>query len=180
MTRNRSTAVRASRTARAIAASAALVALATACSHSSAHGSGATASATTTAPDIPGQVTVKVADVDLTITDAVAHLDGSGSGTLTMAVRSASGVPEHLDMIAAPNGVRGTLFGSAGKTGTGGSMMDAGIYLPDRTTITFGGKGPTVQFSHVRGVTATHTLPLVLQFGVARLVHLTARVSTTG
>ena len=185
MSRSRRTAARASRAARAIAVSAALTALATACSHSStasaSHGggSGAAPSASTAAPDAPGQVTVRTGDVDLTITDAVAHLDSAGNGTLTMAVRSDSGVPEHLDMVGAPDSGRGTLVGSTvGKYGDTGTMMDAGIYLPNGTTVRFGGTGPTVRFTAVHGVTAAHTLPLLLQFGVARLVHLTARVTT--
>ncbi|SEG47945.1 hypothetical protein SAMN05216223_105403 [Actinacidiphila yanglinensis] len=186
MSRNRRTAARAFRasgavrTARAIAVAAVLAGLVTACSDSGS-GSHATPAETTAAPDTPGQVTVHEDDVDLTITDAVAHLDGAGNGTLTMAVRNDSGVPEHLDMVGAPDAGRGTLAGSTkGVTGDSGSMMDAGIYLPTGTTVTFGGTGPTVTFTAVHGVTAAHTLPLILQFGVARLVHLSARVTTTG
>lgn len=182
MSRNRRTAFRSSRVsraARAIGAAAALTALATACTHSSASPHAAPSQDPTA--DTPGQVAVHEADVDLTITDAVAHLDSAGNGTLTMAVRNDSGVPEHLDMVGAPDAARGVLAGrSTGKSGDPGSMMDAGIYLPDGTTVTFGGSGPTVTFSAVHGVTAAHTLPLMLQFGVARLVHLSARVVTTG
>jgi hypothetical protein len=188
VTRNRRTAAdtatnRAARTARAVAVSAALAALATACSSSSsgspASGSDATASATT--PDTPGRVHVTSSDVDLTITGAVARLDRAGNGTLAMAVRSDSGVPEHLDMVGTPDAGRGAIAGrSTGKNGDPGSLMDAGIYLPDGTTVTFGGTGPTVTLTAVHGVTAAHTLPLMLQFGVARLVHLSARVVTTG
>ncbi|WP_328466237.1 hypothetical protein [Streptomyces sp. NBC_00448] len=180
MSRNRRTAFRssrASRATRAIAVAAALTAFATACTHSSGTSHAAPSQAPTT--DTPGQVTVHEADVDLTITDAVAHLDSAGNGTLTMAVRNDSGVPEHLDMVGTPDAGRGAIAG-AGKSGAPGSLMDAGIYLPDGTTVTFGGTGPTVTFSAVHGVTAAHTLPLMLQFGVARLVHLSARVVTTG
>ncbi|WP_335971393.1 hypothetical protein [Streptomyces sp. CA2R106] len=182
MSRDRRTALRSSRiprAARAVAGAAALVALATGCSHSgSAH---AAPSQSPTAADTPGRAVVHEDGVDLTISDAVAHLDSAGNGTLTMAVRNDSGVPEHLDMVGAPDAGRGAIAGrTTGKTGDPGSLMDAGIYLPDGTTVTFGGAGPTVTFTGVHGVTAQHTLPLMLQFGVARLVHLSARVVTTG
>jgi hypothetical protein len=125
-------------------------------------------------------VNVQADGVDLRITDAVAHLDASGSGTLTMTIHHGSGVPEHLDMVATPQAGRGELRGAA--KGDDGAMTDAGILLPENTTVTFGGKtdkgaGPTIRLTGVHGVTAAHTLPLQLEFGVARLVRLSARVS---
>jgi hypothetical protein len=124
-------------------------------------------------------VDVRADGVDLRITDAVAHLDASGSGMLTMTIHHGSGVPEHLDMVATPDAGRGTLQGAA--KGNNGALQDAGILLPENTTVTFGvsgkGNGPSIQLTDVHGVTAAHTLPLQLEFGVARLVRLSARVS---
>lgn len=133
--------------------------------------------ASTSSPAGPGHIRVEVADVDLTITDAVAHLDRSGDGSLTMRVRNEDGVPEHLGMVATPDGGRGDLVGGKSVEGNG-SLSTAGILLLSGTTVTFR-SGPSVLLHHVRGVTARHTLPLALQFGVAGLVHLQARVSST-
>ena len=116
----------------------------------------AAVSAPSSGPAAPGAVHVEVADVDLTITDAVAHSDRSGDGSLSMLVRNRSGVPEHLAMVAAPEGGH--------------------ILLLSGTTVAFHGGGPNVLLHHVRGVTARHPLPLALQFGVAGLVHLRADV----
>ncbi|MGI5427355.1 hypothetical protein [Streptomyces sp. CA-179760] len=122
-----------------------------------------------------GGAQVRAEGVDLTVTRAVAHLDHAGNGTLTMTVRNDDGVPEHLGMVATPDGGRGTLRG--GKTAEGdGSMDTSGILLTSGTTVTFGGDGPRVLLHGVRGVSARHTLPVVLQFGVAGLVRLQARV----
>lgn len=161
------------RTVRAVAAAAVLAVAATGCAHSAAPDDPEPTSAT---PDVPGQVSVKVSDIDLTITDAVAHLDAAGTGTLTMTVRNGSGTPEHLDMVGTPEAGRGALVGAPGKRT--GMMTEAGILLMPNSTVTFGGTdGPLVRLTSVHGVTAAHTLPLALQFGVARLVHLTARVA---
>lgn len=162
------------RSCRVVTASALLAVLTTACSQSSARPDPEPSSAT---PDTPGQVSVKVADIDLTITRAIAHLDASGNGTLTMTVRNNSGVPEHLDMVGTPDAGRGAIAGGNGKDS--GSLDGAGILLRSGSTVTFGGgDGPTVRLTGVKGVTAAHTLPLALQFGVARLVRLSAIVSS--
>ncbi|MER7838755.1 hypothetical protein ABTY98_23480 [Streptomyces sp. NPDC096040] len=125
----------------------------------------------------PGHVHVGVGDVDMTITDAVAHLDRSGDGSLSMEVRNDDGVPEHLGMVATPDGGRGELIG--GKSAKGdGSLSTAGILLLSGTTVSFGDKGdPRVLLHGVHGVTAAHTLAVVLQFGVAGLVRFQARVA---
>lgn len=60
-----------------------------------------------------GHVHVDVADVDMTITNAVAHLDRSGDGSLGMTVRNDDGVPEHLGMVVTPGGGRGVLVGGS-------------------------------------------------------------------
>ena len=164
--------VRVARRAGAVAAATATVALlATGCTGSH---DPAPAGAVPVPSDPPGQVTVKARGIDMLITDAVVHLTSSGAGTLTMTLHHGDGVPEHLDMVAAPEGGRGVLTGAA--KGENGMMTDAGILLPAGTTVTFGGDVPAVRFPRVDGVTAAHTLPLSLQFGVAGLVHLTARV----
>ncbi|MFE7173252.1 hypothetical protein [Streptomyces sp. NPDC057616] len=123
-----------------------------------------------------GRLSVHIADVDLTITDAVAHLDQSGDGTLTMSVHNGQAVPEHLGMVATPDKGRGILEGGKSDEGNG-SLSTAGILLLSGTTVTFRGDGPRVELHHVRGITARHTLPLSLQFGVAGLVHLQVRVT---
>ncbi|MFF7074565.1 hypothetical protein [Streptomyces pseudovenezuelae] len=125
----------------------------------------------------PGEATAQARGVDLTVTHAVAHLDRSDDGTLTMTVRNDDGVPEHLGMVATPDRGRGTLVG--GKSAQGNGMLDtAGILLLDGSSVTFDGDGPRVLLHHVHGVTAQHTLPVVLQFGVAGLVRVRAQVTT--
>lgn len=54
----------------------------------------------------------------------------------------------------------------------------AGILLLDGTTVTFGGDGPRVRLRHVHDVTAHHTLPVALQFGVAGLIQVQAQVTS--
>jgi hypothetical protein len=163
------------RSFRAVTASAVLAVLTTACAHSASRPT--PAPPTGAAADVPGQVSVQADGVALSITGAVAHLGPTGSGTLTMTVRNGSSVPEHLDMVGTPDGGRGTLIGAA--KGASGMMTDAGILLQPGSTVTFGGSGPAVRLAGVHGVTASRTLPLALEFGVARLVHLSARVSPT-
>lgn len=126
----------------------------------------------------PGRLNVHTADVDLTITGALARLDRSGDGTLTMSVRNGGAVPEHLGMVATPDQGRSVLEGGKSAEGNG-SLSTAGILLPPGTTVAFRGDGPRVELHHVRGITARHTLPLSLQFGVAGLVRLQARVSVS-
>jgi hypothetical protein len=126
---------------------------------------------------VPGRIHVDVADVDMTITGAVAHLDRSGNGSLSMSVRNDDGVPEHLGMVATPDGGRGELVGGKSAEGNG-SLSTAGILLLSGTTVTFGGGGPRVLLHHVHGTTAQRTLPLALQFGVAGLVRFQARVTS--
>jgi hypothetical protein len=108
------------------------------------------------------------------ITSAVAHLDASGNGSLTMSVRSEEPVPDHLDFVATPDSGRGQLVGAA--HGTGGTLQSAGILIPAGGTVLFGPAGPRVDLTRVRGVTARHTLPVSLEFGVAGLVRLDAVV----
>jgi len=162
------------RAGRALIATAAVAALATACSS----GSGGSAHPSGPAPhDAPGRVTVRAPGVDLTITDAVVHVLPSGAGTLTMTVHHGDGVPEHLAMVATPGGGRGTLTGAP--KGTDGMMTSAGVLLPADSTVTFGrGKGPGIALEKVPDGTSAHTLPLLLEFGVARLVRLSAIVSS--
>ncbi|MFF7980170.1 hypothetical protein ACFZDK_13720 [Streptomyces sp. NPDC007901] len=163
----------------AVPLSVALAVLTAGCASSpSSSRTGASASASSGDPAVPGRIHVEVADIDLTIADAVAHLDHSGDGSLSMEVRNDDDVPEHLGMVATPGGGRGVLVG--GKSAEGdGSLSTAGILLMSDTTVTFGGKGdPYVLLHRVHGVTAAHTLPVALQFGVAGLVRFQARVAS--
>ncbi|MEU9154954.1 hypothetical protein AB0D59_31455 [Streptomyces sp. NPDC048417] len=146
--------------------------------NSSAHTADA-ASPSTGGTAAPGSVHVVVAgEVDLTVTGAVARLDRFGDGSLAMTVRNDDGVPEHLGMVATPDGRRGELVG--GKSAEGdGSLSTAGILVTSGTSVTFGATdGPRVLLHHVRGISARHTLPVVLQFGVAGLIRFQARVSS--
>ncbi|MEU9207731.1 hypothetical protein AB0D27_07185 [Streptomyces sp. NPDC048415] len=158
--------------------SVALAFLTAGCSDNSSSHAAGPAPASAGHPSVPGRVHVDVADVDMTITDAVAHLDHSGDGSLNMSVRNDDGVPEHLGMVATPDGGRGVLVGGKSTEGNG-SLSTAGILLQSSTTVTFGADGPRVVLHHVHGVTAKHTLPVALQFGVAGLVRLQARVTSS-
>lgn len=164
------------RAGRVLIATAAVAALATACSPGS-DGSGRPVPSGSAPSGAPGRVSVRAPGVDLTITDAVVHVLPSGAGTLTMTVHHGDGVPEHLAMVAAPGGGRGTLTGAP--KGSDGMLTTAGILLPADSTVTFGrAKGPAVTLEKVPDAASAHTLPLLLEFGVARLVRLSAVVST--
>ncbi|MFC8513985.1 hypothetical protein [Streptomyces sp. NPDC057257] len=169
------------RTALAATLSAALTVLATGCGstgHHTSPDSGTTSAGTPGVTSSVGRLSVRTADVDLTITGVVAHLDHSGDGSLTMSIRNNGAVPEHLGMVATPDMGRGVLEGGKSAEGNG-ALSTAGILLLSGTTVAFRGDGPRVELHHVRGVTAQHTLPLSLQFGVAGLVRLQARVSVS-
>ncbi|MCF3961862.1 hypothetical protein [Streptomyces fuscigenes] len=125
----------------------------------------------------PGRVEASANGSVVSVTDAVAHLDASGDGTLTMTVKNSGTVADHLDMVGAPGGARGTLTGGRDPKADG-AMNTAGILVQADGGTTFGAKdGPTVALHHVTGVSGRHTLPLILQFGVAGLVRLQARVT---
>lgn len=165
---------------RAAAAPIALAALTAACSsHSAAHhtATGRPANGGTASSTRPGRAEVHAEGIDLSITRATAHLDASGDGTLTMTVHNAGAAPEHLDMVATPGGGRGTIQGGTGASS--GSLTSAGILFRPGSTVTFGGSGPTVRLTTVHGVTASRTVPLALEFGVAGLVHLDAVVQAS-
>ncbi|MFI0942827.1 hypothetical protein [Streptomyces sp. NPDC021020] len=164
------TTLRTARPARAAAAAVALAALATACGGHPA----ARAAPQPSSSGPVGQVHVTGPDIDLTITHAVAHLDASGTGTLTMTVRNAGGAPEHLDMVATPDSGRGKLVGGPGDSN--GSMTTAGILFTPGSTVTFDAPGPTVRLTRAH-VGTGHVLPLKLEFGVAGLVELSATVA---
>ncbi|WP_328432282.1 hypothetical protein [Streptomyces sp. NBC_00453] len=158
--------------------SVAVAVLTAGCSDSSSSHATGSASASAGSTSAPGRIHVDVGDIDLTITGAVAHLDRSGDGSLSMSVRNDDGVPEHLGMVATPDGGRGVLVGGKSSEGNG-SLSTAGILLLSGTTVAFGGSGPRVQLHHVHGITTRHTLPVALQFGVAGLVRFQARVTSS-
>ena len=151
-------------------ASAALAVLVAGCSSPSA----APTSTPVKTSDPVGQIHIRERGTDLSISQLVAHLDPAGNGDLTMTVHNAGEATDHLDMVAIPGGQRGTLKGGKG---TNGVLDTAGIAFRINSTVAFGGSGPTVRLRDVHETTA-HTLPLTLQFGVAGLVHLQARVAT--
>ena len=173
MTRNRT----AAGAVRAITATALLAVLTAGCTHSAGRSDGSPA--TGGSPDAPGNANAQGPGINLTVTDAVAHLDAAGNGTLTMTVHNDDGVPEHLAMVGTPDAGRGTLV--AGKGDGDGSLSNAGILLTAGSTVAFGaggkGGGPSVRLTAVHGVTSAHTLPLVMEFGVARLIRVSARVT---
>jgi len=125
----------------------------------------------------PGRATVRGPGIDMEITSAVAHVDPSGDGSLTMIVRSREPVPDHLDLAATPDSGRGELVGAA--HGVSGSMESAGILVPAGATVRFGTTGPQIRLHRIHGVTAHGTLPVSLEFGVAGLVRLEAVVQGT-
>lgn len=170
------------RAALAVFLSAALAVPAVGCTSVGDGGSSGTpvsVNATSGVASSPGGVSVRIAGIDLTITDAVAHIGRSGGGTLTMSVRNNSSVPEHLGMVATPDDGRGVLVGGRSTEGNG-SLSTAGILLQPGTTVAFDadGDGPSVELPEARSAGARRTLPVTLQFGVAGLVHLEARVSS--
>ncbi|WP_051839492.1 hypothetical protein [Streptomyces sp. NRRL F-5126] len=135
------------------------------------------ASASPSPSGTPGEVKASNNSSVVTVTGAVAHLDASGDGTLSMTVRNSGTVTDHLDMVGAPGGARGKLTGAKGTKGNG-ALNTAGIQILPNGSTTFGSSGgPTVAFHHVKGVTSRHTLPIILQFGVAGLVRMEAHVT---
>jgi hypothetical protein len=124
----------------------------------------------------PGQVTVKLADMNLRITDAVARLDASGNGELSMRIANGGGVPEHVDMIGLPDSARAGLTGGSV---TDGPLTSAGVLIPAGGSVVFGSHGgPRATLRGVHGVTAQHTVPVIIEFGVAGLVRLQAKVTS--
>ncbi|MDF3301730.1 hypothetical protein [Streptomyces tropicalis] len=92
-----------------------------------------------------------------------------------MSVRNDDDAPEHLDMVATPDGGRGILSGGRSTHGDG-ALDPAGILLLSGSTVRFDGSGPRVRLGHLHGITAQHNLLVTLQFAVAGLVRLQARV----
>ncbi|MBY8880852.1 hypothetical protein [Actinacidiphila acidipaludis] len=154
---------------RTAAAALLLAALATACSQPAARHADP---GTPTSAAQPGQLLVRTGDIDLSVTHATAHLDASGSGTLTLTLHNGGDAPEHLGMVATSGGARGTLSGDSGKGD--GSLSSAGILVRPGGTVTIGGHGPQIRLTGVHAASAT--LPLALEFGIAGLVHLDAVV----
>jgi hypothetical protein len=161
------------RISRSVTVVAALVTLVAGCEHPS--------TPSVSAPDDSGAgplggIHVAANGVDLRLSGATAHLDSTGSGDLSMTVENSGSVAEHLDMVGTSDGGRGTLTGGSG-TGSG-AMATSGIQILPGGKAGFGaGRGPRIHLTRVHGVTAHGTLPIVLEFGVAGLVRLQARVS---
>lgn len=91
-----------------------------------------------------------------------------------MTLHNGGDAPEHLAMVATPDGGRGTLQGS--RAHGDGELDSAGILVRPGATVTFGGTGPQVRFTALHQATTSHTLALALEFGIAGLIHLDAVV----
>jgi hypothetical protein len=165
------------RTGRASVAALLLVLTAGACSHTQTDSANTSASAPSDngSDATPGRLSINAPGINLAISGAVAHLDSSNNGDLTMVIRNGGDVPEHLAMVATPDGGRGTLQG--GGSAASGSLSTAGILLMPHSTTVFGGNGPGVALRQVHITSGARALPLTLQFAVAGLVHLQARVA---
>ncbi|WP_052441617.1 hypothetical protein [Streptacidiphilus anmyonensis] len=90
-----------------------------------------------------------------------------------MVVRNDSSVPEHLAMVSAPGGARATLVGVGDDNG---SLSPDGILLNPGATTRFDSGGPRIELHDIVVSSGAKSLPLLLEFGVAGLVHLRAVV----
>ncbi|GHJ41512.1 hypothetical protein [Streptomyces sp. TS71-3] len=165
--------VRGNRTRRAITVAAALTALLAGCGHPT---TASVPEPSGTGPGPRGGTHVAANGVDVRISDAEAHLDRSGSGSLSMTVENSGSVTEHLDMVGTPGGGRGVLSG--GSSSGNGALSTAGIQLPPGGRTGFGARnGPRIRLTRSHGVTRAGTLPIVLEFAVVGLVRIQAPVT---
>lgn len=112
-------------------------------------------------------------NVDLTITDAAVHLGASGTARLEFTVDNKGPVTEHLGMVSVPGLGQANLVGS---TGPVNALSTAGIMIDSDSSATFGTSAPAVALPSTKGLTAGGTTPVLLEFGLAGLVHLTVPV----
>lgn len=112
-------------------------------------------------------------NVDLTITDAAVHLGASGTARLEFSVDNKGPVTEHLAMVSVPGLGQANLVGS---TGPVNALSTAGIMIDSESSATFGTSAPAVALPSTKGLTAGGTTPVLLEFGIAGLVHLTVPV----
>ncbi len=116
---------------------------------------------------------MRARNVDLTITDAAVHLGAAGTARLEFTVDNKGPVTEHLAMVSVPGLGQANLVGS---TGPVNALSTAGIMIDSQSSATFGTSAPAVALPSTKGLTAGGTTPVLLEFGIAGLVHLTVPV----
>jgi hypothetical protein len=116
---------------------------------------------------------MRARNVDLTIKDAVVELGPSGQARLDFTVDNEGPVTEHLSVVSVPGMGQATLEGSAGPVN---ALSTAGIMIDSGSSATFGAGTPSVVLPSGNGLKAGGTSPVLLEFGVAGLVHLTVPV----
>ena len=116
---------------------------------------------------------MRARNVDLTITDAAVHLGAAGTARLEFSVDNKGPVTEHLAMVSVPGLGQANLVGS---TGPVNALSTAGIMIDSQSSATFGASAPAVALPSAKGLTAGGTTPVLLEFGIAGLVHLNVPV----
>ncbi|WP_441245623.1 hypothetical protein [Kitasatospora sp. McL0602] len=148
---------------RAALAATALLTLLTGCSATAAPSAPPSSAA-------PGSLTVQGARSHLELSGGVLHRDASGAAELTLTVRNAGTVPEHLSLVSTPADGRATLQGSAGPDN---ALSTAGVLIRPGESAVFGGQGPTIKFpAHSGASAAPGTVDTILIFSVSGIVHL--------
>ncbi|QMU72945.1 hypothetical protein [Streptacidiphilus sp. P02-A3a] len=112
-------------------------------------------------------------NVDLSIKNAVVQLGASGTARLYFTVDNAGPVTEHLAVVSVPGLGQATLQGSAGPVN---ALSTAGIMIDSGSSAVFGAGAPAVVLPSAKGLTPGGTTPVLLEFGIAGLVHLTVPV----
>ena len=116
---------------------------------------------------------MRARNVDLSIKDAVVELAPSGTARLDFTVDNEGPVTEHLAVVTVPGMGQATLQGSAGPAN---ALSTAGIMIDSGTSATFGTSAPSVVLPSAKGLAPGGTSPVLLDFGIAGLVHLTVPV----
>ena len=114
-------------------------------------------------------LSMKARNVDLEITAATVSLAPSGSAYLDFTVDNLGPVTEHLALVSVPGSGSGTLTGAAAGNG---ALSTAGIQIASGGSTVFDAKAPSIVLPPVKGLKAGATLPVLLEFGIAGLVHL--------
>ncbi|MBC3843704.1 hypothetical protein GXW82_36265 [Streptacidiphilus sp. 4-A2] len=82
-------------------------------------------------------------------------------------------VTEHLAVVSVPGIGQAALQGSSGPVN---ALSTAGIMIDSGSSATFGAAAPSVELPSAKGLKAGGTSPVLLEFGIAGLVHLTVPV----
>ena len=112
-------------------------------------------------------------NVDLSIKDALVELGPAGTARLYFTVDNQGPVTEHLAVVSVPGLGQATLQGSAGPVN---ALSTAGIMIDSGSSATFGAGAPSVAPPSAKGLRAGGSTPVLLEFGIAGLVHLTVPV----